>query len=161
MKIFFHFFDAPVTRGRRFFPDWFLMLEKHFKSRALRHAAVALFLVPALAGCRLGAGPDDAALVSSLRFSPSAFDSFRRNTELRYSLAAPAELRIRIVARTAGGEELAVKTLAERLRATKGAHAITWLGDTSERLFAPAGTYVGVVEAGGARFETTVEVFHF
>lgn len=114
-----------------------------------------------LAGCRAGAGPDEASAVSSLRFSPSAFDSFKRNAELRYTLGAPADVRISIVRRDAGGGEVFVKLLGAALRQTKGSHAITWLGDTNEHLFAPAGTYFGVVECGGARFETPVEVFHF
>lgn len=114
-----------------------------------------------LPACRMAAGPDDASVVSSLRFSPSAFDSFKRNAELRYTLGAPAEVRITVLRRDAGGDELLVKVLGTALRQTKGAHAITWLGDTSEHLFAPAGTYFGVVECGGARFEAPVEVFHF
>ena len=111
--------------------------------------------------CRLNVGPDESTLISSLRFAPSAFDSFKRNTELHYTLRAPAELRITIVRRNASGADILINTLAGHLRETKGTHGITWLGDTSERLFAPAGRYLGVVESGEARFETSVEVFHY
>lgn len=99
--------------------------------------------------------------MTSLRFSPSAFDSFKRNAELRYSLRIPAEVRIAIVRRPQSGPDVLVKVLTAGTKQTKGSHAVTWLGDTSERLFAPAGSYLGVVETAGARFEAPVEVFHF
>ena len=114
-----------------------------------------------IGGCRVSSGPDDGSIVSSLRFTPSAFDSFKRNAELRYTLGSPADVRITIIRRDAAGADVLVKVLGAALRGTKGSHAITWLGDTAEHLFAPAGTYLGVVECGGARFETPVEVFHF
>ena len=114
-----------------------------------------------VSACRLGVAPEGSAAVSSLRFAPSAFDSFKRNAELRYTLGAPAQVRVLILRRDGAGGEALVKVLGAALRETKGSHAITWLGDTSEHLFAPAGTYIGAVECGGARFETPVEVFHF
>ena len=114
-----------------------------------------------MAGCRVGSGRDDCSVVSSLRFSPSAFDSFKQNAELRYTLGAPAEIRIMILRREASGAEVLVKVLGSSLRETKGSHAVTWLGDTSEHFFAPAGTYLGVVECGNTRCEAPVEVFHF
>jgi hypothetical protein len=134
------------------------MLTLYFNG--LTRTACVVGLVALVGGCRFG-GPPSGDLVTSLRFSPSAFDSFRRNTELRYALTDPAVVDIRVVRRTADGGEVAVKTLARSLRETRGSHAVTWLGDTTERLFAPAGVYIGVVEAGGERFETSVEVFHF
>jgi hypothetical protein len=113
------------------------------------------------AGCRLPAGDDDPAIVTSLRFSPGAFDSFRSNTELKYSLKSPATVSMYIMRRDTSGKRLLVRTLALDLGETKGSHAAAWLGDTDGRLFAPAGTYLGVVEIGTRRFETSVEVFHF
>jgi hypothetical protein len=134
------------------------MLTVHFNG--LTRTACVVVLLALAGGCRFGGVPSG-ELVSSLRFAPSAFDSFRRNTELRYALADPAVVDIRIIRRTADGGEVAVKTLARSLRQTRGSHAVTWLGDTAERLFAPAGVYIGVLEVGGDRFETSVEVFHF
>jgi hypothetical protein len=107
--------------------------------------------------CSLPESPD---LISSLRFTPSAFDSFRRNTELRYSLKSFQTVNIYIVRKELSGD-LLVKTLAEGLGETKGSHAITWLGDTNAKLFAPAGVYFGVVQLHDKRFEAVVEVFHF
>ena len=130
------------------------------KYRFVVWGIVAAALASAV-GCRTGVLSPDADLLSSLRFSPSAFDSFRRNTELHYSLSAPAELQVRIIRRDQEGRETLIRILATRLSETKGAHAITWLGDTSERLFAPAGRYIGVVQIGGSLFEAPVEVFHF
>jgi hypothetical protein len=135
------------------------MLTHHFNGPT-RAACAAGLLALLAGGCRFD-GPQAGELVTSLRFSPSAFDSFRRNTELKYALTEAAVVDIRIVRRTADGAEVAVKTLARSLRETRGTHAVTWLGDTAERLFAPAGVYVGVVEVRGERFETSVEVFHF
>ena len=119
-------------------------------------------LVPPILSLLLVAGcahPADAP-VANLRFVPAAFDSFRRNAELHFTLAASAVVTIRITAHTAAGERT-VKTIAEGARATKGSHAAAWLGDTDERFFAPAGIYYGVVETGGASYETNVQVFHF
>jgi hypothetical protein len=104
--------------------------------------------------------PESSDLVSSLRFTPSAFDSFRRNTELKYSLKTSETVNIYIV-KKAGSEDQLVKTLAEGMGETKGSHSITWLGDTNQNLFAPAGIYFGVVQLHDQHFEAVVQVFHF
>jgi len=96
-----------------------------------------------------------------MRFSPSAFDSFRRNTELRYTLKAPTTVSIYIVKALSAGTQAPVKTLVEDLSETKGTHSITWIGDTDQRLFAPAGVYLGVLRIDQRRFETIIQVFHF
>ncbi len=153
------FLDCGVTHragGFGRFPPVTLMRSFH---RYLLAACAATLL--ALAACRFDPAGANGEAVTSLRFAPSAFDSFRRNAELRYTLAHAATVRVRIVRRGAGGEETTVKTLAASARETRGAHAITWLGDTAERFFAPAGIYLGVVETGGERYEASVEVFHF
>jgi hypothetical protein len=80
--------------------------------------------------CTLPESPD---LISSLRFTPSAFDSFRRNAELKYSLKTSQTVSIYIV-RRGGPGDLLVKTLAEGSEETKGSHSITWLGDTNQNL---------------------------
>ena len=126
-----------------------------------RYLVLPLVLVFVNALCRVPSADEDPNLVTSLRFSPGAFDSFRRNAEMKYSLKSPATLSIYIVRRDSSGEEPIVKTLAEDLSETRGSHAITWLGDTDRRLFAPTGVYFGVVQLRRQRFETMVQVFHF
>ncbi|MBI5021782.1 MAG: hypothetical protein HZB59_10110 [Ignavibacteriales bacterium] len=104
---------------------------------------------------------DDPALVSNLRFSPSAFDSFRRNTELKYTLKNPSEVSIYIMKKDSLQNDVLVKTLVENAVETKGTHSTTWLGETNQRYFAPVGIYFGVLKIGSRRFETSVQVFHF
>lgn len=83
------------------------------------------------AGCSLPSQADDPDLVSDLRFSPSAFDSFKRNTEVRYSLKYPARVSLVIVKREQGREEV-VKTLFGGLDESKGTQAHSWLGFPAE-----------------------------
>ncbi len=104
---------------------------------------------------------DDPAFITNLRFTPSAFDSFRRNTELRFTLKDPASLSVVIIQKKSSRQEVLVKSLATDLHETKGTHGVTWLGDTNEGLFAPTGIYYGVIVVEQHRFETTVQVFHF
>jgi hypothetical protein len=111
--------------------------------------------------CKPPDAADDPNLITSLRFAPSAFDSFKRNTELRYSLSGAATVSAYIVRRDSVHIELYIKTLVEDLSETKGSHSITWIGDTDERLFAPAGIYFGVLRVKNQRFETIIQVFHF
>lgn len=106
-------------------------------------------------------GEEDASLVTSLRFSPSAFDSFRRNTEIRYTLKSPSTVSINIVRRDSAGQMFLVNTIAENTYETKGSHSHTWLGDTRSGLFAPSGLYLGVLRIGDKQYETSVRVFHF
>ena len=111
--------------------------------------------------CKPPDATDDPNLITSLRFTPSAFDSFKRNTELRYSLGSAAIVSAYIVRRDSTQYEMLVKSLAEHLSETKGAHSITWIGDTDHGLFAPAGIYFGVIRVNDQRFETIIQVFHF
>ncbi|MGA9116802.1 MAG: hypothetical protein WB626_08510 [Bacteroidota bacterium] len=125
-----------------------------------------LRLLPALlflalpASCRLPPEAEPAG-VADLRFSPSAFDSFRANTQIRYSLKVPAVVTIMIVQRDTTGRLLYVNTLVANTLETKGTHAHTWLGDTFTGYFAPAGLYFGILQTGSERFEAAVRVFHF
>ena len=104
---------------------------------------------------------DDPELVTSLRFSPSAFDSFKSNTQILYTLKAPATLNAYILKVDSTGKEYLVKTLVLNAAESKGSHAHTWLGDTDDGLFAPTGTYIGVIQIQQRRFESTVLVFHY
>jgi hypothetical protein len=127
----------------------------------MRKQLFAFTVFIALSSCKLPTALDDPALVSNLRFSPSAFDSFRTNTEIRYTLKAPATVSIFITKRDSAGQEFLVKTLIENVNETKGTHAHTWLGDTNQGQFAPLGSYIGVVQIRHKRFEAAVLVFHF
>jgi hypothetical protein len=124
-------------------------------------AALLVLTALALSGCRTPTAADDADIVANLRFSPGAFDSFRRNTEILYTLKQPARVTVSIVHRTASGADQPVVTLFAEIMESKGYHSHTWLGDTSQGLFAPAGDYIGVVRVEDRRFEAVVRVFHF
>lgn len=122
---------------------------------------IALPLLAAIAGCTLPTPATESVLVANLRFSPSAFDSFRRNTEIQYSLKSPAQVSISIIRRSDAGPDESVRRLCNCLFETKGVHSHTWLGDSDEGHFAPPGEYVGVVEAEGHHFEAVVRIFHY
>ena len=121
----------------------------------------ALFILLGVSQCTHPSQLDDPELVSSLRFSPSAFDSFKANTEIRYPLKSPATLDAFIIARDSAGKEYLVKTLTINAAESKGSHAHTWLGDTNNQLFAPPGSYVGIIQIQQRRFEAGVLVFHY
>ena len=118
-------------------------------------------LVLFLVSCKLPTAADDPSIVSNLRFTPSAFDSFTKNTEVQYTLKNPVAVNISIVKRDSSGQEYLVKTLAEGIHETKGTHRHTWLGDTEKGLFAPIGIYIGIVRIESRQFEATVLVYHF
>ena len=122
-----------------------------------------LFLIVAISfvSCKLPTAADDPSIVSNLRFTPSAFDSFTKNTEVQYTLKNPVAVSISIVKRDSSGQEFLVRTIAEDIHETKGTHRHTWLGDTEKSLFAPIGTYIGIVQTESNRFEATVLVYHF
>lgn len=124
-------------------------------------ATILIAAAGLLPGCRLPGEVDAALLVANLRFSPAAFDSFKGNTEIRYSLGAPAEVSCVIVRRGGAPPDIFVTTLCSKIHESKGTHAHSWLGDTGTGLFAPAGEYVGILNTGDRRFEATVRVFHF
>ena len=131
--------------------------------------------------CHHPLAADDPEVLSNLRFAPGAFDSFTRNTELKFTLRHPVTLDITIESK--GGPQsgapqgdasgkgaphreapdgyFVVKTLIVNAYEAKGSHSIAWLGDTDSEVFAPAGIYFGVVKINNRRFETTVQVFHF
>jgi flagellar hook assembly protein FlgD len=122
---------------------------------------ILISLLFSAVGCSIPAATQDPSLVTSLRFAPSAFDSFKQNTELRYTLKTPSKLAVRVVKRESGGKEFIVKTIVEDAAETQGSHAVTWLGDTDGKVFAPAGTYFGRIEIENRLFETAVQVFHY
>ena len=128
----------------------------------MRKCALACLIVLSLhISCSLPSALDDPELVSSLRFSPSAFDSFKSNTEVRYTLKNPATLNAFVIKRDSTGKDYLVKTLAVNAAESKGSHAHTWLGDTDDGCFAPPGLYIGMIQIQERRFESTVLVFHY
>jgi hypothetical protein len=120
-----------------------------------------VIIVALLSSCSLPSTLDDPELVSSFRFSPSAFDSFKSNTELRYTLKDPTTLNAFVISRDSTGKEYLVKTLAVNAAESKGSHAHTWLGDTDDGYFAPPGLYICLIKIQERRFESTVLVFHY
>jgi hypothetical protein len=124
-------------------------------------ATLVLLSALAMSGCRMPTTATDADVIANLRFSPGAFDSFRRNTEILYTLNQPARVTFSIVRRPASGADQPVLTLFTELLESRGYHSHTWLGDTSQGLFAPAGDYIGIVRVGDLQFEAAVRVFHF
>ncbi|MCL5266757.1 MAG: hypothetical protein M1469_01475 [Bacteroidetes bacterium] len=122
---------------------------------ALLYALCAMPAV-ALPACSSPISPDD-LLVSSCRFEPPLFDSFRQNTKLSYSLSQPAAVSVLILDQ----DRNVVKTVAVNLSLSKGSHSHGWKGDSDELTFVPTGIYIGQVNAKGRKFEATVEVFHW
>jgi len=125
------------------------------------HLFSKFLLLMLLNSCNHPSQIEDPELVNSLRFSPSAFDSFKSNTEMRYTLKVPVALNVYILRSDSTGKEFLVKTLAINAAESKGSHAHTWLGDTNDELFAPPGLYIGVIQIQERRFESTVLVFHY
>ena len=126
------------------------------KSLCLRVEIMVMLLSIGTSACRLPVAQED-SLVSNLKFQPEAFDSFTASTSLRYSLARPATTTIRIL--TANKAEPVI-TLFEELKESRGLHEHTWLGDTEEGYFAPSGSYIGVLEVEGQKFESVVRIYH-
>jgi len=130
--------------------------------QSLRKSAgsIAFIVLSTLAlSCHLSTEQKD-ELVTGLRFEPEAFDSFTSSASVRYTLARPAVSTLRICSKTKDGGFAPVTILFESLRESKGSHAHTWLGDTEEGFFAPSGSYVGILDVEGERFEAVVRVFH-
>ena len=125
------------------------------------HRILFSVLLFTLVSCKLPTAADDPSIVTNLRFSPSAFDSFTKNTEIQYTLKSPVKVSITIVKKDSDGQDMLVKTIAEDISETKGTHRHTWLGDTEKGLFAPIGTYIGVLKIESKSFEATVLVYHF
>lgn len=117
----------------------------------------ALFVLNA---CTNPFAADAGHIVSSLRFVPSAFDSFKQNAEIRYTLKTAEEVTIFITRRDSVGRQHTIATLVQGSLETAGSHAHTWLGNTDHGYFAPAGQYFGVLSIRNRQFETAVLLYH-
>ena len=104
-----------------------------------------------------GVNPLRPDIITNLRFSPDAFDSYKRNTSLKYTLLKEAEVSIEIY--NANG--IKVKTLIENLMETKGSHSHGWLGISDKGTFVPAGIYIAKVAADYDEAFASVEIFHY
>lgn len=144
-----------VTISQSFFGHFLFKRKCHRNNIYLKSLVVASTLY----GCSLPTQPD--LLVSSLRCSPSAFDSFRANTEIRYTLAKPTTVTIYIAQRNSSGQLILINSIAENINETKGSHGHTWLGDTAAGLFAESGNYIAVLQIESNQYEAGVRVFHF
>ncbi len=118
--------------------------------------ALGAMLIVFFSRCSQPIRPDD-LLVSSCRFEPPLFDSFRQNTKLSYTLNQPTTVSIYILDQN----RAVIKTVAVSLSLSKGSHSHGWKGDSDEWTFVPTGIYIGQVIAKGKKFEATVEVFHW
>ena len=117
----------------------------------------ALFVLCAMIfACRIPITADD-LLVTSCRFEPPLFDSFKANAKLSYSLSQPATVSVYIL----NHQRRIVKTIAVNLSESKGSHSHGWKGDSDDTLFVTSGIYIGQVKTSGKNFEATVEVFHW
>jgi len=96
-------------------------------------------------------------IISNLRFSPDTFDSYKRNTSLKYTLLKEAEVSIEIY--DSSGNK--IKTIIENLTETKGSHSHGWLGISDSGTFVPAGIYIAKVKADYCEAYASVEIFHF
>ena len=119
-------------------------------------ARLCIMLAAIFSCCSQPISPDD-LLVSSCRFEPPLFDSFRQNTKLCYTLNQPTTVSIYILDQ----DRAVVKTVAVDLSLSKGSHSHGWKGDSDEWTFVPTGIYIGQVIVKGKKFEATVEVFHW
>ena len=104
-----------------------------------------------------GVNPLRPNIITNLRFSPDTFDSYKRNTSLKYTLLKQAEVSIHIY--DANGN--LVKTLLENLKETKGTHSHGWLGISDKGFFVPVGVYLAKVKADYDEAYAIVEIFHF
>lgn len=125
----------------------------------MRERIFIFFILLISSGCSLPTRTDDPSLVANFRFTPGAFDSFKRNTEARFSLKYPARISLVILRKAGGGGEV-VKTLCANLDASKGTQAHAWLGDTDKGTFAKSGDYIGVLNVGERRVEAEVNIYH-
>lgn len=91
-------------------------------------------------GCTPPAGLTDGALVSGFRVDPT-FNAFAGPCEIRYTLAGPALVQIRVVQHQPDGQLALVRQVSEEQRETRGPRTAAWRGTGPNGLFAPQGEY--------------------
>ena len=103
-----------------------------------RLAPLAALLV---AACTPPVGPTDLDVVSGYRVSPT-FNAFSQPCDIRYTLAEPALVQIRVVRVGPDGDRQLVHQVTEERRETPGPRTAAWRGTGPNGLFAPQGEYV-------------------
>ena len=93
-----------------------------------------------LAGCTPPVGVAAFEVVSGYRVSP-VFNAFTEPCEIRYTLAEPAHVQIRVVQLQPDGSRALVRQITEERRETPGPRTAAWRGVGPGGLFAPQGTY--------------------
>ena len=101
---------------------------------------LALLVLLAAAGCTPPSGPTDFQIVSGFRVDPT-FNAFTGPCEIRYTLAEPAHVQIRVTQRQADGSVALVRQITDERRETAGARTAAWRGVGPNGLFAPQGEY--------------------
>ena len=101
----------------------------------------ALLALAVAAGCTPPGGLADYAVVEGFRVSPT-FNAFARPCDIRYTLAEPALVQVRVVRVDAGGARTLVHQVTEERRETAGSRTAAWRGTGPNGLFAPQGEYV-------------------
>ena len=107
-------------------------------------------------GCTPPVGPTDLEVVTGFRVSPT-FNAFSRPCDIRYTLAEPAWVQIRVVRVGLDGDRQLVHQVTDERRETPGARTAAWRGTGPNGLFAPQGEYVVELYArldGSDRTET-------
>ena len=104
-------------------------------------AAVTVATAAAAGGCTPPVGPTDLEVVSGFRVSPT-FNAFTRPCDIRYTLAEPALVQIRVVRVEADGSRSLVHEVTRERRETPGPRTAAWRGTGPNGLFAPQGEYL-------------------
>ena len=102
-------------------------------------AGVALAL--AVGGCTPPVGVAAFEVVSGYRVSPT-FNAFTEPCEIRYTLAEPALVQIRVVQVLPDGSRALVRQITPEQRETPGPRTAAWRGTGPNGLFAPQGEYL-------------------
>ena len=97
-------------------------------------------LAAVLPSCTPPVGPTDFQVVSGFRVSPT-FNAFTQPCDIRYTLAEPALVQIRVTQRQPDGSVALVHQVTEERRETPGPRTAAWRGTGPNGLFASQGEY--------------------
>jgi hypothetical protein len=146
---------------KRFFLPLSLRIQRKWLTPNHVNYLFIVVVICLFSSCKLPTSVDASLLVTNLRFTPSAFDSYTKNAEIQYSLSTASTLSISIQKKDTSGYYSLIRSIAVNIAETKGTHRHTWLGDTERGLFAPVGTYIGVLQIDQSKYEATILVFHY
>lgn len=106
-----------------------------------RFALLALVVASlGASACSPPVGVTDFQIVSGFRVDPT-FNAFTEPCEIRYTLAEPALVQIRVTRLEADGSLALVREITPERRETAGARTAAWRGVGPNGLFAPQGQY--------------------